>query len=250
MQVACTQCGASVEVAADALLVECPFCSSALVVDGEGVLFREAMRPTVKAEDVPSHLRRFLAGDQTVSGLDREAKLGPPELVFFPFWAFTVGEGDDERTELMPAAPSSLQGLHGLQLPAGETLSAAGQMEGIAPVLEPEVPAATAREWLQQRTGPNPRVRRTVLYHLPLYRVTYSWRGRSYHAGVDAVSGGVFPADFPAKAEAPFVLVAMLAVLVFGAEGIIVSSLLVKTVLYLMSAVPLIGVAWLVSRKV
>ena len=250
MQVSCTQCGALVEVAADALLVECRFCSSALVVDGEGVLFREAMRPTVKTEDVPSHLRRFLAGDQTVSGLDREAKLGPPELIFFPFWAFTVGEGDEERTELMPAAPSSLQGLHGLRLPPGDTFPVSGQMQELAPVLEPEVPAATAREWLRQRTGPNLKVRRTVLYHLPLYRVSYSWRGRSYHVGVDAVSGRVFPADYPAKAEAPFVLVAVLAVLVFGAEGIIVSSLFAKIVLYLVSAVPLFGVAWLVSRKV
>ena len=64
------------------------------------------------------------------------------------------------------------------------------------------------------------------------------------------MSGRVFPADYPAKAEAPFVLVAVLAVLVFGAEGIIVSSLFAKIVLYLVSAVPLIGVAWLVSRKV
>jgi len=250
VQVSCTQCGASVEVAADARLVECPFCSTALVVDGEGVLFREAMRPTVKVADVPSHLRRFLAGDQTVSGLDRQAQLGEPELVFFPFWAFTVGEGDDERTELMPAAPSSLQGLHGLQLPAGETFPVAAQMAEIAPVLEPEVPATTAREWLHQRSGSDLAVRRTVLYHLPLYRVTYSWKGRAYHAAVDGVSGRVFPADYPAKAEAPFVLVTVVAILVFGIEGLIVGDLLVKALLYLASAVPLVGVAWLVSRKV
>ncbi len=247
MEVRCTQCGATLSVPADARLLQCTFCSTALVVDPEGVCFRETLMPTVSPAEVASHLRRFLASDDTVAGLDREARLGEPRLEMFPFWGFTVGDEGRERTVLMPAAPSALQGLQGLALPAGETASAGAQPP--APLRDPEVPLATARQWLEQRES-DARVRRTVLYHLPLYRVAYTWRGRSYAAAVDGVSGRVYPADFPAKAEAPYLLVAGLAVAVFGLEGLVIGSVLLKVLVYLVSAVPLLGLAWWVTRKV
>ena len=121
--------------------------------------------------------------------------------------------------------------------------------EGI-PVIEPEVPADTAREWLKSRVGAEVAVRKTVLYHLPLYRTPYSWQGRTYQAAVDAISGKVFPADYPSKAESPFVLVAVFALIIFGIEGLIISNPLIKIVVYLISAVPILGIAWLTSRKV
>jgi hypothetical protein len=93
-------------------------------------------------------------------------------------------------------------------------------------------------------------VRQTVLFHLPLFRTPYTWRGRRYSAAVDAVSGKVFPADYPAKAEAPFVGVAVLALAVFGIEGLVIQNLLLKILVYAVSAVPILGVAWLTSKKV
>ncbi len=250
MEIRCTQCGAAVEVAPDVRLLACPYCETALVVDGSRVLFREALRPTVSAAEAPAHLRRFLAGTRTVAGLDREAQIGDPEMVWFPFWAFTVAGGGGEQVELMPAAPSSLQGLQGLELPAGSTQKMTPELERLGKIVEPEIPVETARTWLAERHGGEAPVRRTVLYHLPLYRMTYAWRGRDYRAAVDAVTGRVFPAEYPAKAEAPYRLVLVLALLVFGLEGLVVRDLLVKLALYLVSVPPILGVAWLVSRKV
>ena len=83
-----------------------------------------------------------------------------------------------------------------------------------------------------------------------MFRMPYSWQGRTYQAAVDGVSGKVFPADFPAKAEAPFVGVAVLAVIVFGLEGLIIQNLIFKLAAYFISAVPILGIAWLTSRKV
>jgi hypothetical protein len=123
------------------------------------------------------------------------------------------------------------------------------EITGDTPVVEPEVPLETAREWLTARHG-EVRVRQTVLYHLPMYRSLYSWQERTYLAAVDGVSGKVFPADFPAKAEAPFIGVAVLAMVVFGLEGLIIQNLIVKLAAYLVSAVPILGIAWLTSRKV
>lgn len=249
MSVACTQCGASIEPRAGERLLECPFCDTALVVDGSATLIHEVMSPTVPFDQVPAHLRRFLGGSSTVADLDRKARLGEPRLEYFPFWAFTVVGKDGERVVLQPAAPSSLQGLQGIELPGGNTRPMRGDLVGGSPVIEPEVPLETAREWLISGQG-EVAVRQSVLYHLPMYRTPYSWQGRTYQAAVDGVSGKVFPADFPAKAEAPFVGVAALALIVFGLEGLIVQNLVVKLAAYLVSAVPILAIAWLTSRKV
>jgi hypothetical protein len=207
------------------------------------------MEPTVGREQVAAHLRRFLGGNSTVADLDKKARLGDPRMEFFPFWAFTVDARGGERVVLQPAAPSSLQGLQGIELPAGESRPMKREITGDVPVVEPEVPLETAREWLIARHG-EVSVRQTVLYHLPMFRSPYSWQGRTYQAAVDGVSGKVFPADYPAKAEAPFVGVAALALIVFGLEGLIIQNLIVKLTAYLVSAVPILGIAWLTSRKV
>lgn len=249
MSVACTQCGAAIEPRAGERLIQCPFCETALVIDGASTLYHEVMEPTVSLAQVPAHLRRFLGGTSTVADLDRKARLEEPVMEYFPFWAFTVVGSTGERVVLQPAAPSSLQGLQGLELPAGSTRPMSRELTGEVPVVEPEVPLETARQWLVTREG-EVEVRQTVLYHLPMYRTPYTWQGRTYRAAVDAVSGKVFPADFPAKAEAPFVGVAALALVIFGLEGLIIQNLFLKLVVYAVSAVPILGVAWLTSKKV
>jgi hypothetical protein len=249
VSVACTQCGASIEPRAGERLLECPYCDTALVVDGGATLIHEVMVPTVTIDEVPAHLRRFLGGTSTVADLDKKAHLEPAQLQYFPFWAFTVAGAGGERVILQPAAPSSLRGLQGLELPVGSTQPMRRGITGEVPVVEPEVPLETARDWLVSKQG-EVEVRQTVLYHLPMFRTPYSWQGRTYQAAVDAVSGKVFPADFPAKAESPFLGVAALALIVFGLEGLIIQNLIVKLFVYLVSAVPILGIAWLTSRKV
>lgn len=249
MAIACTQCGASFEPRAGERLLRCAYCDTALVVDGGATLYHEMMVPTVGLEQVPAHLRRFLGGTSTVADLDKKASLGQPALEYFPFWAFTVVGKDGESVVLEPAAPSSLQGLQGMELPAGNTRPMNDEATGGAPVIEPEIPLTTAREWLEERRS-DVEVRQTVLYHLPMYTTPYSFQGKAYRAAVEAVSGKVFPADFPAKAEAPFVGVAVLALVVFGLEGLIIQNLAIKLIAYLVSAVPILGIAWLTSRKV
>ncbi len=250
MQVGCTQCGAAITVPATERLLVCPFCDTALVVDGSATLFHEVMVPTVQTEGAAAHLRRFLGGRDTVANLDREARLEEPALEFFPFWAFTVAGVGGDHVVLQPAAPSSLQGLQGLTLPTGEVRPMSPEATGGAPVVQPEVPVDTAREWLAGKLGDDVAVRRSVLYHLPLYLISYSWKGSTYRAAVDGVSGKVLPADFPAKAEAPYRLVVALALMVFGIEGLVISNVVFKLAAYAVSAAPIIAIAWLVSKKV
>ena len=249
MEISCTQCGANLEVAPEARLLECDYCSTALVIDGSASLFHEIMLPTIEKDAISSHLRRFLAGNDTVANLDRDADLSEPMLEYFPFWAFTVAAKSGEKVVLEPALPSALVGLQGINLPAGQTRPASKALTGAAPVHEPEIPQATALEWLHNKMG-DVEIKRTILYHLPLFKIAYSFKGKSYSSAVDGVSGKVFPADFPAKAEAPYVLVAFLAVVIFGIEGLVVSNLILKFFVYLISAPPILAIAWLTSKKV
>jgi len=224
------------------------------VLEAGTLLFNEVLLPTVEPDAVAAHVRRFMAGSTTVAGLDREAVLDEPRLEYFPFWAFTLaGVGGSRQTSEMivlePAAPSALQGLSGLTVPAGRTEPMRAELLGTAVAREPEVPLETARTWLLGR-WPGAEVARTVLYHVPLYLLGYTYRGRSYVIAVEGVTGRVLSADFPAKAETPFRLVACLALLVFGLEGLVVSNLLVKLGLFIISAPPLLTLAWWVSRRV
>jgi len=250
MSVSCTQCGASIDPRADERLFDCPFCSTALVLDGSTTLFHEMVLPTIGVDEVPSHLRRFLGGRSTVADLDKKARVEQPTLEYFPFWAFTIATAKGESVVLEPAAPSSLQGLQGIEVPAGATRPISTDFGAGRAVVEPEVPADTAREWLKAGHGEDVVVRRTVLYHLPLFRTPYTYQGRTYSAAVDATTGKVFPADFPAKAESPYIMVAILALVIFGIEGLIISNIALKILVFLISAVPIMGIAWLTSRKV
>ena len=249
MTVKCSQCGAAIPVPVDANLLQCPFCNTALVVDSGDTLFRAVIPPTINNTGAVDHLRRFMAGTRTVANLDKKAKIGDPELFYFPFWAFRVVTDAGEKVVLEPAAPSSLQGMQKMTLPPGDTRSWTDDIAGGTPVIEPDVPQNTARQWMVSRLG-EVQVLRTVLYHLPMFRFSYGYQGRSYRAAVDAVSGQVFPADFPAKAEAPFIAVAALAIGLFSIEGLIISNLLLKAVVYSISALPILLLAWWISRKV
>ncbi len=249
MRVSCTQCGATLEVAPDIRLMECEYCSTALVIDGSSSLFHQIMLPTIASDNVGAHLRRFLAGTQTVANLDQNAKLGEPTLEYFPFWAFTTGSGREEQIVLEPALPSALVGLQAINLPAGEVQPASQHPSDSAPLLEPEIPRDTALEWLRNKKG-EVKISTTVLYHLPLFKIRYSYKGKTYLSAVDGISGKVFPADFPTKAETPFALVAILAIVVFGIEGLLFSNIFVKLFAYLISAPPILMIAWLTSKKV
>ncbi len=241
----CAQCGAAIDPPADARLIDCPFCRSALAVAGSDLVFRQTLQAIVSPDQALGHLRRFFAGTQTVSGLDRDAQIVSQSLELFPFWTFTLASSGRETTTMMPAAPSTFAGLQGLSIPAGATLDPSK----VGAVREPEVLLGTARSWLKTKYG-EITVARTVLTYLPVHQISYRYKGRDYRAAVDAVSGLVFPADYPAKREAPFYLVAFIAVLTFLALGLVFANPFLKLVVFAAAAIPLWLLAWFVARHV
>jgi hypothetical protein len=114
--------------------------------------------------------------------------------------------------------------------------------------VEATVPLETARQWLSDREGGE--VLETSLVRVPLWRARYHFAGKAYVALVDGSTGRVLASIFPEKAESPYMLVAVLGLILFLAEGFLIGNPVVKLFAYAVTAVPLTLVAWWVARKV
>lgn len=262
----CPQCGAENPLPSGERLVECAFCGATLYVDRSGLVSHYRLERLLDAGRAEAALRRWMAGNETVKGLDREARLRAPEPLLFPMWMFRLQQPGGEVVRIEPAAPAAEPRLTELQVPAGELrpyrtapadgADPEGSAQGApaagadAEVVGAQVPLDTARRWLEQREGADPRVSETALVHLPLWRCEYLYRGASYSALVDGSTGAVLASHFPAKSEGPFWLVAGLGILVFLVEGFLTSNLLVKTALLGLTAAPVYLLAYWVARKI
>ncbi len=244
----CPQCGADLKLRAADRLVTCGFCATSLVVEADQAVFHEVMAPTIRSEDeARARLRRFFASAAMPPGFHRRAKIRRAQLEFFPFWTFADDSGEGRDT-LIPAAPTAIQGLHGWRLPAGERRSMAAEIVGKAPTNETTVPLTTARDWLAVGRSGAP-VGRSLLLHLPLFRASYLYQGRELAAMIDAVSGRVFLAESPHGSETPYRAVLVLALLVFGIEGMLIDDIIIRFAAYAVSILPMAGLTWALCRR-
>jgi hypothetical protein len=275
----CPQCGAENPLPSGQRLVECAFCDATLFVDRSGLVSHYEVPRLLGAEEAEKELRRWMAGNNTVKGLDREARIQSSDPLLFPVWMFRLRRSGAEVVRVEPAAPTAEPQLADLQVPAGQLRPYrrnpgpdTGEMGGSSggdpgedsgeesgedsdrahPVeaLPAQVSLETARGWLDQREGANLEITETALVHLPLWQCRYLYRGATYSAMVDGSTGAVLASHFPAKSEGPFWMVAVFGVLLFLVEGLMVSNPLLKTALYGVSAVPLFLLAYWVAKKV
>jgi len=115
------------------------------------------------------------------------------------------------------------------------------------------VPLDTARGWLDQHAGGAARggqITETALVEVPFWRASYAFGGRSFRALVEASTGTVVASVYPEKSESPYYLVAGLGLLLFGAEGLLISDVFLKLLAYAATSLPLLGLAWWVTRRV
>ncbi len=76
----------------------------------------------------------------------------------------------------------------------------------------PAVPAASSGDSARPAA---PAMEEMSMVHIPLYFFKYAFRNQTYTAVVDAASGTVLANLFPAKQEAPYLLVGMVTALVY-----------------------------------
>lgn len=245
--VLCSQCGGDNEVPTGHQLVTCAFCGTTLFVDRAQVVFHYRLPPLLGVEEATASLRRWMAGNDTIKDLDRKSEIDEVESISFPVWLFRAAESGAEKVFFEPAAPTPIPQVTDLSIPAGRLEPFRAESEETR-VIEAQVPLETALGWLEQRqVGP---IHETALVRVPFWKCSYSFEGETYHAAVDASTGEVLAGVYPEKAESPYVLVALLGLILFGLEGLLIGNLFAKFVAYAVTAVPLTLLAYWVARKV
>jgi len=245
--VLCSQCGGENEVSTGHRFVTCGFCDTTLFVDRAQVVFHYRLPPLLAVEEATAALRRWMAGNDTVKDLDRKAAIEGLEAVSFPVWLFRTSESGAERVFFEPAAPTPIPQVTELSIPAG-SLEPYRPEDDDMRVIDVQVPLETAVGWLEQRRAGD--IHETALVRVPFWKGRYQFEGKTFHAAVDASTGEVLAGVYPEKAESPFVLVAVLGLILFGIEGLAIGNLFAKFVAYAVTAIPLTLLAYWVARKI
>ncbi|MHC1782656.1 MAG: hypothetical protein AB9891_07850 [Anaerolineaceae bacterium] len=150
--------------------------------------------------------------------LDKKARVTGQSFTYFPLWYFLTGQEKKETVLLQPAAAISVTELSSLTLPAGDLIKYDPALDAQAD--QPTVPLEAAHQWVNQK-HPGVTVRESSLVHIPLYIFKYEYKGQSFTALVEAATGRVLANIFPAKAEAPYLLLGGITAAVFLCLAII-----------------------------
>ncbi len=205
-QINCRQCAAPLAVEQGLQFVTCTFCGATNFVDKSRALFHYQVRTTIKEEGALSALRRWMAGNATVKGLDQRSKIGAATFQYFPMWLVRANQNGHERVLLKPAAALSVSELTQLNIPAADLVPFESSAQAAA--IAPTVPFEMMQQWLSDdQKLPPEMIRETALVHLPIYVCKYEYGGKRYTAVVDAATSKVFANVFPAKWEVPYVAI-------------------------------------------
>jgi predicted RNA-binding Zn-ribbon protein involved in translation (DUF1610 family) len=218
--VKCAQCGGLLQPDQGQVFLNCPYCGSAVYLDRSRVVFHWSLASTFTPEAAAANLRRWMAGNQTVKDLDRKARVTASSFNYFPVWYCKARlPGGKEQIYLEPAAATSISEIKSLVIPAGDLQKYDSALDSQA--VAPTVPYPAMQQWLAGRGVSAQHIAEAALVHLPIYTFKYDFGGQSYTAVVEGASGKVFANIFPAKAEAPYMVVAA-----FSTAGFLVLSTL------------------------
>jgi DNA-directed RNA polymerase subunit RPC12/RpoP len=259
----CTQCNGVLHPDEGQLFLTCPYCGSAVYLDKSKVVFHWSLARTLTPEAAQANLFRWMAGNHTVKDLDKKSRVVSTTFQYFPLWY--VKEKDEktkkENIFIEPAAATSISEIKSLQIPSGDLqkYDPSLDLEAVAPT----VPFPAMLKWLEARDAHPQEIAEAALVHLPVYIFKYQYQGQVYTAMIEGSSGKVFANLFPAKAEAPYYIVAVVAVAGFlcissfpvvgfltGEEAGMGLGMLACLVAGAVFAIPVFALAAFVSAKV
>jgi LSD1 subclass zinc finger protein len=227
VQILCKQCSAPLPVEQGSKFVNCEFCGTTNVVEKGRTVFHYAVRATVNDEAAEKALRRWMAGNQTIKGLDREAQIKEPHFEYFPMWLVRTENEGRENIYLEPAAALSVSELKHIVIPAGDLEHYDQEVDNSA--VKATVPYSAMAGWLKdEHKIKETEIKELSLVHLPIYIFKYVYNDQSYTAVVDGASGEVFANIYPSKWEVPYVTLGAIAFVVYFCAALIpVSSYLI-----------------------
>jgi hypothetical protein len=261
VQILCRQCSAPLPVELGSTYVDCEYCGTTNVVEKAQSILHYAVQATVDEAAAVAALRRWMAGNDTIKGLDQAAKIDRPDFEYFPMWLVRRRQGDQESIYLEPAAALAVSELKHLTIPAGDLQPYDEAMEDAA--VRATVPYETMLGWLREEHALAPaEIHQVALVHLPIFHFTYTYKERRYSAVVDAATSQVFCNIFPAKWEVPYQTLGVVAFIAYflaafipvggyllGGGGGFALAVLIYVGVAAVLAVPLFSAAAAVSKK-
>jgi hypothetical protein len=242
--------------------VICEYCGTTNHVDKSQAVLNYAVRTTVSEDEAKAALRRWMAGNETIKGLDRDAQISSQTFQLFPLWLIRVKNEGQEVVYVQPAAALSVSELKQVTIPASDLESHDPTMDPDA--VEATVPYKTMLGWLMEEQGVDKvDISESSLVHYPIYIIKYVYKGRQFTAMVDAAAGRVFANIYPSKWEAPYMAIGAATFVVYliaalipaggyligGGEGM-VAGIFIYIIAAIVLAIPLFVVASIVSAKV
>jgi LSD1 subclass zinc finger protein len=219
-QLLCQQCSAPLMVEVGAKYVTCEFCGTVNYVDKSQAVLHFAVQPTLSEQQAAAALRRWMAGNQTVKGLDTAAQIESQTYQLFPLWMVRTTRDGKETVLLKPAAALSIVELGNLRVPASDLQPYDGALDAVA--VRPTVPVTAVHAWLAENEGVAAgAIEELALVHAPIYQFKYRYKDESYTALVDAAAGQVFAAIYPEKFELPYVSIGSLGCLAYFLAALI-----------------------------
>ena len=211
----CTQCAGVLHPDEGQVFLECPYCGSAVYLDKSKVVFHWSLQRTLTPSAAEANLRRWMAGNDTVKDLDRKSTIVATTFRYFPLWY--VKERDEttgkDRVFVDLAAATSISEIKKLDIPSGDLQKYDSALD--ADAVPPSVPFQVMLKWLEIRGALPHEIAEAALVHVPIYVFKYQFGKQTYTAIVEGASGKVFANIFPAKAEAPYHLVAIVSTIGF-----------------------------------
>lgn len=205
-QILCRQCSAPLLIEQGTQFVNCEYCGTTNYVDKGRMVFHYAVRTTVREDEALSALRRWMAGNETIKGLDKDAKIEQPVFQHFPMWFVRAGQNGQEKVYMEPAAALSVSELKHLTIPASDLEPYDHTFDETA--VTATVPYNAMLGWLKEERGVEEKdIREVSLVHLPTYIFKYGYKDRQYTAVVDAATSEVFANIYPSKWEAPYLAI-------------------------------------------
>jgi DNA-directed RNA polymerase subunit RPC12/RpoP len=263
----CPQCGGENKISADERFFECEYCGSAVYVDKRKVVSHFIVSSNFTNEQSEGNLRRWMAGNFHVKDLDKNARITQVNFYYFPLWYFKTSDNTGDKIYLQPAHSTPVSEIKNILIPAGSLKPYNRSDYNVKDFVDADVLYESARNWLSQTGVNTDNISESNLVHVPFYHFYYTYKDTQYTAIVEASSGKVYANIWPAKSEMPFRAMFAAALIVFALasllsfvisyflagksfEGVLLLGEGIKLVLYLIAAIPLAAMAYMIAKKV
>ena len=182
MQVACPQCGAPVTAQTETRFYRCAYCSSAFVIQEERGIEQFTLDHQRDDRFAWSALAEYLERNRVETSIDK----GGVAFSFVPYWCFTLDNG---AARMATAIPPPLPEAAAVTLPGGDLRFPLPGNE----YPSPEITLTEAERGLDGAV-----VTKRSLIHLPLYLLSYTFRGVPFQAIVSGADRKVYAQHLPA----------------------------------------------------